>query len=369
MGLNATVTPGITVSSSTLLNAANLNLLGTPTVSITGSIDASDIGANTVGSSELQDNAVKEQHIGSIGGTNFILRGDASGNGQGITTLAQEGDETQISLLVNDKTTLGARYITGAIEATTPDSNKLNLAIKDDSITSAMIQSNAVDINISNLQPGGGLQADNGLASTTQGDGGGIIFFDPTDDATIGSTSYYGKAKVLPVPKIANQVLKSTSSGALSFGTVGSTPVGFCQAYAVSVDHDANATSGVFSFNNNFKSGIYLVRRSSLTNHNKGVLRVFFSEDLLASGTNLGVFGFAVNNAASQQMLPIVTGTVGIQKINNEGVEDLSNGTNHPYVDIKCILETEGSGNTAPDALSTAFLRNPNIINLTFYQI
>lgn len=369
MGLNATVTPGITVSSSTLLNAANLNLLGTPTVSITGSIDASDIGANTVGSSELQDNAVTQSHIGSIGGTNFILRGDASGNGQGISTLAQEGTEDQISLLVNDKTSLGARYITGAIEATTQDTNKLNLAIKDDSITSAMIQSNAVDINISNIQPGGGLQADNGLASTTQGDGGGIIFFDPTVDATIGDTNYYGKAKVLAVPKVANQVLKSTSSGALSFGTVGSTPVAYCQAYAVAVDHDANATSGVFSFNNNFASGIYLVRRSSLTNHNKGVLRVFFSEDLLASGTNLGVFGFAVNNAASQQMLPIVTGTVGIQKINNEGVEDLSNGTNHPYVDIKCLLETEGSGNTAPDALSTAFLRNPNIINLTFYQI
>ncbi len=370
MGLNATVTPGITVSSSTLLNAANLNLLGTPTVSITGAIDASDIGANTVGSSELQDDAVKEQHIGSIGGNNWILKGESATSSVGVDSLARnDSNETQISLLVNDKTTLGARYITGAIEATTSGTNKLNLAIKDDSITSAMIQSNAVDINISNLQPGGGLQADNGLASTTQGDGGGIIFFDPTDDATIGSTSYYGKAKVLPVPKIANQVLKSTSSGALSFGTVGSTPVGFCQAYAVSVDHDANATSGVFSFNNNFKSGIYLVRRSSLTNHNKGVLRVFFSEDLLASGTNLGVFGFAVNNAASQQMLPIVTGTVGIQKINNEGVEDLSNGTNHPYVDIKCILETEGSGNTAPDALSTAFLRNPNIINLTFYQI
>ncbi len=39
MPLFVTVTPGTTVSSTTTLSASTLNLLGTPTVNITGTID------------------------------------------------------------------------------------------------------------------------------------------------------------------------------------------------------------------------------------------------------------------------------------------------------------------------------------------
>ena len=381
MGLNATVTPGLTVSESTVLSASNLNLLGTPTVSITGSIDASDIGQNTVGSSELQDNAVKEQHIGSIGGTNYILRGDASGNGQGITTLAQEGDETQISLLVNDKTTLRARYITGAIEATTPDSNKLNLAIKDDSITSAMIQSNAVDINISNIQPGGGKDAVGGKASNSAG-GAGLIVFDPSAQGAIGEDNFYGKAKVLQ-PTRANQVLLSGGgeSSPLGFGSLPGIPNAFVHAYSPVYRGSTDASSGDI-FTKLFGTGVYGIKREhALTGAEAyGVLLVVFEAGIFSENDNVGVMGSGLNSDYEYAgLMPFVHSQVAVARF-NESLSTVTDTTvdERPYVYVKWLMSTRVSGTIgvngvlAPqDSLQDGndlYFRGVNACNMSFYK-
>jgi len=57
MPLFVNVTPGTTISPTTTLSASTLNLLGTPTVNITGTIDGGTltIGANSVNTSAIQD--------------------------------------------------------------------------------------------------------------------------------------------------------------------------------------------------------------------------------------------------------------------------------------------------------------------------
>ena len=371
MGLNATVTPGLTVSETTVLTAANLNLLGTPTVSITGAIDASDIGANTVGSSELQDNAVEVRHIGSIGGTNFILSGDASGNGQGITTLAREGTETQISLLVNDKTTLGARYITGAIEATTSGDNKLNLAIAEDSISAAMLQDSALTrkVSIKDIQPGGGVSGRDGVASISSSAlTGGLIVFDPDgQQADINGTNYWGKPKVLQATG-AGQYLKSTGSqGKLEFGSLTEIPIAVASAYAnPSKGQDDNVDSG--SLSQIYAPNIHLIRHVGLTNFTKGVVRFFFSQGVVSVGDNVRVLGNAITNSYDNQCLPVVVASVAELQVDNDGNTDTSNGTVRQYVDVKFINAISPGTTTNPSETAAGNLRNPSYVNLTFYK-
>ncbi|MDA7669614.1 hypothetical protein N8555_01155 [bacterium] len=357
MGLNATVTPGLTVSETTVLTAANLSLLGTPTVSITGSIDASDIGANTVGSSELQDNAVKEQHIGSIGGTNYILRGDASGNGQGITTLAQEGDETQISLLVNDKTNLGARYITGAIEATTPDSNKLNLAIAEDSISAAMLQDSALTrkVSIKDIQPGGGLSGRDGVASTSSSAvTGGLIVFDPSStESQINGTNYFGTPKVLQ-PTGNNQYLKSDGTkGGLVFGSIGQQADAYVSAYTTSLVDDGEASTTAFTTLINYNTN------SLKFNGTRGRVRVYFPEDFYSAGNIIQVMGYGIDDGDknSHFLIAAVMGAVATETVGEQTL---------PYVDVGFIYAKNYEG--APDQAPASILYNPNMINLHFYS-
>jgi hypothetical protein len=70
MPLFVTVTPGTTVTSSTTLDASTLNLLGTPSVDVTGSVDGGSLtlGSNSVNSNAIQNDAVIESKIlnGSI---------------------------------------------------------------------------------------------------------------------------------------------------------------------------------------------------------------------------------------------------------------------------------------------------------------
>lgn len=70
MPLFVTVTPGTTVTSSTTLDASTLNLLGTPSVDVTGSVDGGSLtlGSNSVSTTSIQNDAVIESKIlnGSI---------------------------------------------------------------------------------------------------------------------------------------------------------------------------------------------------------------------------------------------------------------------------------------------------------------
>tara|TARA_A100001037_G_scaffold197665_1_gene176750 strand:- start:347 stop:1507 length:1161 start_codon:yes stop_codon:yes gene_type:complete len=385
MGLNATVTPGINVTSSTTLDAANLNLLGTPTVSITGSIDSSDIGQNTVGTSEIQANAVTQTEIGSIGGTNYILRGDSSGNGAGISTLAQDGGEDQISLLVNDKTDLKARMITGDLDVTTVDGNKLNLAIKDNSISAAMLQDNVTSINIGNIEPGGGLNADGGKASVANG-GAGLIVFNPGATSTIGDDTYYGKAQVLQ-PTRANQVIVSSGgeSSPLAFGTVPGMPDAFVHAYSPTYRSHV-ATSGDDIFTKLFGSGVYGIKRKhDLTGAEQyGVMLVVFDIGLFAADDNVGVIGNGINGKYEHAgVMPLVHGPVQVDRFNESlTVVTDTEVEQRPFIYVKWMVSSRESGTIgvnnveAPqDQLQDTgssgtqqYFRNVNVCNMTFYK-
>ena len=379
MGLNATVTPGLTVTSSTVISAANLNLLGTPTVSITGAIDSSDVGANTIGNTQIQDNAVNEAKIGNIGGVNYILRGDSSNNGQGIPTVATGGDDNseQISLLVNDTSTLKARFITGSLDVTADTStDTLGLTIKDDTITNAMLKNDAVKAHIGNIQPGGGKTSNGGEAAASAGDAkGGLIVFDPNTQDSIGEDDYYGKAKVIQPSAPGQALLSSGSNNALSFGTIQGLPLAYCQGYAPTfydADSHLNGVTTNLVWNINFHSNIHLMKWNVDNTFTRGRMRVFFAPGTLASGDNVGVFGLGVTEIAAEKVMPSVIGAAGIQRIDANGnlSTDEENDSEYPYVDVVFIYDTE---NTVFDpsnasAVPLSETRNPNILQMTFYK-
>jgi len=65
MPLFVTVTPGTTVTSSTTLDAATLNLLGTPSVDVTGTVDG---GTLSISSGSVQLSALYPQATGTLVG-------------------------------------------------------------------------------------------------------------------------------------------------------------------------------------------------------------------------------------------------------------------------------------------------------------
>ena len=89
MPLFVTVTPGTTVTNSTTLDATVLNLLGTPSVDVTGTVDGGSlsISPGSVGTTQLADNAVTFAKLDNIDGDRLIGRDDAG-----------SGDPTQISV-------------------------------------------------------------------------------------------------------------------------------------------------------------------------------------------------------------------------------------------------------------------------------
>ena len=372
MGLNATVTPGITVTSSTVLSAANLNLLGTPTVSITGSIDSSDIGADTVGESELINNSVTAAKIGDIGGHNFILSGDSSGNGTGLDTLAVDGSTNKISLLVNDTSALKARYITGHLDVSAAtnssdgDIKALNLTIKDNTITGDMLQSGALSrkVTINDIQPGGGTSGNGGVANiSASGVTGGLIVFNPdAGTSNIGANPYYGTPEVLQ-PSGPDQYLKSTGTkGKLQFGALSGYPVAVVSAYSdAHIGYNDNPSSGTFT--ELYQSNIFAIQRVS-----RGVIRVFFNANV-SSGDTIHALGAGISNHDELQMIPVVQSTAGVLQVDANGVLDTTNGENKSYVDVAFVNFINSSHTaTNPQSAAASYLRNANFLNLHFYK-
>ena len=89
MPLFVTVTPGTTVTNSTTLDATTLNLLGTPSVDVTGTVDGGSLtlSAGSVTTVAIADNAVTFAKLDNIAGDRLIGRDDAG-----------SGDPTQISV-------------------------------------------------------------------------------------------------------------------------------------------------------------------------------------------------------------------------------------------------------------------------------
>jgi len=358
MGLNATVTPGLTVTSSTVLSAANLNLLGTPTISITGSIDSSDIGNNTVGDSQIADDAVSASKIGDIGGANNIIKGESGTSSIGIKTVAKNADDVeQISLLVNDTSSLKARYVTGSLNVTADTAtDTLGLTIKDDIVTSGMIQDSAFAgrIRIGDIQPGGGVGSGGVGSTNSAAKTGGLLVFDPNNKLSIDGSDVYGKAVVLQ-PSGPNQFLKSNSEnkGGLEFGTISGQADGYVSAYAdTAVGSESNSPSG--SLTKIMSNNVHSLKFQGT----RGVIRVYFEDGQYSNGDTVNVMGYGISDSGPDSHFDMA---VASSSVATEAVS----GTNYKYIDVTFIHHKGFSGHPDSNAGAT---RNPNFVNLHVFS-
>lgn len=174
MPLFVTVTPGTTVTNSTTIDATTLNLLGTPSIDVVGTVDGGSLSlsAGSVTTSVIASNAVTYDRFQQIAGDRLVGR-DTAGT----------GNVTAISL-------------TGGLEFSGADA----IRIADAGVTYAKIQ-NTVNGSrlIGRAAAAGGvvgeIEIGTGLALST----GGVL-------SNSAAANYYKSASALFLPTLAGAI-------------------------------------------------------------------------------------------------------------------------------------------------------------------
>lgn len=134
MPLFVTVTPGTTVTNSTTLDPTTLNLLGTPSIDVVGTVDGGSLSlaAGSVGTTQLAANAVTNAKMATMA-SNTI-----KGNNTGATAVPSD-------LSVSDVKSLLAINPAGGLE-----NSSTNIQIANSGVTYAKIQNVAATSLIGN---------------------------------------------------------------------------------------------------------------------------------------------------------------------------------------------------------------------------
>jgi len=308
MSLNVTVTPGHTFTENETVTTTKLNAATAPTVAVSGSIDASELGANSVGSTQLAAESVTPPKMGVS-----TLSGPTIAEG---FTMREDIDNSSSSTTYNKK---GVLYVTGAINNTptgqfeelfagTPnnfligsakktdgswtgdwsvkskslnssssifvdqqDASSITMLIKENAITQSMMQGQSVgneelgvySVTLDKITPGGGAASNNsgGIAKDSNDFWGGIIGFNPAAEA--GSTGWNGKAEALQATEKNQVVYSQAKQSALVFGHHPCIPKAFASIHMTSiVGHDGSEKN-----NSNFTKlanvGVSEIRRTA----------------------------------------------------------------------------------------------------------
>lgn len=332
MSLNVTVTPGHTFTDSETVTTAKMNAAATPTVAVTGSIDASEIGTGAVDTDQLAAGAVTPAKMGEATltpeATGGVTMAPSTYNKKGVilasgginNTPAGQFEELWAgqpnSFLIGHATELDGTW-TGdwSVRSKTLHSNSsvyvsqqetsantFTLSLKEDAITKSMLQAGSVgntqlanySVTIDKIVPGGGTAAATGnlgIAETDSTFWGGIIDFDPADAST--STKYNGTAKVLK-PSGKNQVLYGSAEGQrLKFDHHPCIPRAWCHVVQSggTISFDSAHSGGLDSSNFTIIAGSGIAANGVSLTSTCGVYTIRFETGVAAQNDSIKVIG------------------------------------------------------------------------------
>ena len=283
MSLNVTVTPGHTFTNSETVTTAKMNAAATPTVAVTGSIDASEIAVNAVDTPQIKNEAVDAAKMGvtSLVASTSSTMTPSSHNKKGVILVSgavnnsPEGQFQQLwagepnSFLIGHATRTDEVWTgdwsarskvlnsNSSIKVDQQDSDSFTFLIKENAVTKAMMADNAIGntqlggqvITLDKITPGGGSATNNsgGIAKTNNDFWAGIIQFDPAQQA--GGTGFNGKAVATQATGKNQVVYSNAKSTPLNFGHHPCIPKAFASIRAESAHTSAeNKTNDNFTF-------------------------------------------------------------------------------------------------------------------------